>query len=81
MQIPLHGSRLLRASALFAAADLAQAGHKGYILITDRTCRLFGYHGVLGNAGAVLFGSHVRFLSGLSLPVIQSNEPGFCLTG
>jgi hypothetical protein len=51
VQIPLHGSRLLRASALFAADDLAKAGHKGYILITDRTCRLFGYHGVLGDEG------------------------------
>jgi hypothetical protein len=51
VQIPLHGSRLLRASGLFTADDLAKAGPKGYILITDRTCRLFGYHGVLGDAG------------------------------
>ena len=51
VQIPLHGSRLLRASQLFSPENLAKAGHKGYLLISDRTCRLFGYHGVLGEQG------------------------------
>jgi len=51
MKIPCGGSRLFKASELFAPAALAQAGRGGYVLIRDVTCRLFGYHGLLnGNA-------------------------------
>lgn len=44
--IPCSGSRLWRASEIFSANDLSGAGNGGYVLIRDRTCRLFGYHGL-----------------------------------
>ena len=31
---------------------LGQAGARGYVLIRDTTCRLFGYHGLMDGAGA-----------------------------
>lgn len=46
LAIPCSGSRLWRAGETFATADLARAGNGGYVLIRDRTCRLFGYHGL-----------------------------------
>ena len=52
VSIPLNGSRTLYASALFEAALLDQAGSTGYMIFADRTCRLFGYHGVTGPHGA-----------------------------
>ncbi|MCZ8125080.1 MAG: hypothetical protein O9277_16840 [Magnetospirillum sp.] len=45
LAIPCSGSRLWRVSEIFAAADRAKA-EGGYVLIRDRTCRLFGYHGL-----------------------------------
>jgi hypothetical protein len=33
------------------AADLAAAANGGYVLIRDRTCRLFGYHGLADQDG------------------------------
>ena len=51
LQIPLYGSRLLKAGAMFDAAALKQAGSHGYMMIVDKTCRLFGYHGVTGPDG------------------------------
>ncbi len=51
MQIPLYGSRFLTASSLFDEAALKQAGPHGYMMIVDKTCRLFGYHGVTGPDG------------------------------
>jgi hypothetical protein len=50
-RIPLHGSRLLKASLMFDANAIAAAGPRGYMIISDRTCRLFGYHGVVGPEG------------------------------
>ena len=29
----------------------AQAGPDGYVLVRDTTCRLFGYHGLMDEAG------------------------------
>ena len=49
--IPLYGSRLLMAGKMFDAAALAEAGPNGYMMIIDKTCRLFGYHGVTGPNG------------------------------
>lgn len=49
--IPLHGSRWLKASELFPSQALKEAGPNGTMLILDRTCRLFGYHGVIGPDG------------------------------
>ena len=51
IDIPLNGSRVLHASRVFEAGILAEAGHRGYMIIEDRTCRLFGYHGVTGPDG------------------------------
>jgi hypothetical protein len=51
LAIPCSGSRLWRASEFFSAADLAAAANGGYVLIRDRTCRLFGYHGLADQDG------------------------------
>jgi hypothetical protein len=45
--IACGGSLLWRASETFEADELAAAGERGYVLIRDTTCRLFGYHGLL----------------------------------
>ena len=52
MAIPCSGSRLWRYHALFDAAERARAGAGAYAIIRDPTCRLFGYHGLLGGDGA-----------------------------
>jgi hypothetical protein len=52
LAIPCSGSRLLRYHALFDAATRARAGAGAYAIIRDATCRLFGYHGLLGRDGA-----------------------------
>src|SRR5437660_976525 len=52
LAIPCSGSRLLRYRALFDAATRARAGSGAYAIIRDPTCRLFGYHGLLGRDGA-----------------------------
>ena len=50
--IPCSGSRLLRYHALFDEATRRRAGAGAYAIIRDPTCRLFGYHGLLGAGGA-----------------------------
>ena len=50
--IPCSGSRLLRYHALFDQATRQRAGRGAYAIIRDMTCRLFGYHGLLGRDGA-----------------------------
>jgi len=52
LAIPCSGSRLLRYSTLFDPETRRQAGDGAYVVIRDRTCRLFGYHGLLGHGGA-----------------------------
>jgi hypothetical protein len=52
LRIPCGGSAHWCASEVFSAAKLAALGDGGYIMIRDRTCRLFGYHGLINNAGA-----------------------------
>jgi hypothetical protein len=52
LAIPCSGSRLWRHHALFDVATRARAGAKAYAVIRDPTCRLFGYHGLLGAGGA-----------------------------
>jgi hypothetical protein len=52
LAIPCSGSRLLRYHALFDEAPRARAGTGAYAVVRDATCRLFGYHGLLGAAGA-----------------------------
>ncbi len=46
LAIPCSGSRLWRVSEHFAKTDIAKASGGGYVLIRDRSCRLFGYHGL-----------------------------------
>ncbi len=52
LHIPCGGSAHWCASEVFSAAKLAALGDGGYIMIRDRTCRLFGYHGLINDAGA-----------------------------
>ena len=52
LAIPCSGSRFLRYHALFDTATRARAGAGAYAVIRDPTCRLFGYHGLLGEGGA-----------------------------
>jgi hypothetical protein len=51
LAIPCSGSRLWRYSELFDAATRAHAGSGAYATVRDPTCRLFGYHGLLGSGG------------------------------
>jgi hypothetical protein len=52
LAIPCSGSRLLRYHALFDKGIRKRAGSGAYAIIRDSTCRLFGYHGLLGRDGA-----------------------------
>jgi hypothetical protein len=52
MAVPCSGSRLWRYHALFDAPARNRAGAGAYAIIRDPTCRLFGYHGLLGAGGA-----------------------------
>ncbi|MGH6980680.1 MAG: hypothetical protein ACREFC_05690 [Stellaceae bacterium] len=49
--IPCSGSLFWRYGETFSAAERDQAKGGGFILIRDLTCRLFGYHGLLGSHG------------------------------
>jgi hypothetical protein len=50
--IACSGSLLWRYREMFAADARARAGENAYIIVRDTTCRLFGYHGLLGADGA-----------------------------
>jgi hypothetical protein len=52
IHIPCGGSRFWRYSEIFGRATREKAGENAYIVIRDMTCRLFGYHGVMGDDGA-----------------------------
>jgi hypothetical protein len=52
LAIPCSGSRLWHYHTVFDAPTRALAGAGAYIIIRDATCRLFGYHGLLGRDGA-----------------------------
>ncbi|HXQ65473.1 MAG TPA: hypothetical protein VN980_02790 [Alphaproteobacteria bacterium] len=49
IEIPCGGSRLWRYGETFAAEARAHAGERAYIVVRDTTCRLFGYHGLVGS--------------------------------
>ena len=51
LAIPCSGSRLWRYHALFDAPTRKAAGNGAYAVIRDATCRLFGYHGLIGCDG------------------------------
>ena len=51
MAINCSGSTMVWPHAVFGDAALRQAGADGYVLVRDTTCRLFGYHGLMDDAG------------------------------
>jgi hypothetical protein len=51
LKIACSGSAMVQPHRSFAAAALAAAGPNGYVLVRDPTCRLFGYHGLMDEAG------------------------------
>jgi hypothetical protein len=51
LSIACSGSALVFPDEVFAQEALAEAGPRGYVLIRDTTCRLFGYHGLMNEAG------------------------------
>lgn len=49
--IACSGSAIVWPHLAFDAAELSAAGAGGYVLVRDATCRLFGYHGLMDDAG------------------------------
>jgi hypothetical protein len=49
--IACSGSAMVWPHTVFGDAALRQAGADGYVLVRDTTCRLFGYHGLMDDAG------------------------------
>jgi hypothetical protein len=47
VRIPCGGSLHWRCSKTFEADELRRAGPRGYVIVRDATCRLFGYHGLI----------------------------------
>jgi hypothetical protein len=51
LAIPCGGSHFLRYHEMFDLEERNAAGVSPYIVIRDTTCRLFGYHGLIGTGG------------------------------
>jgi hypothetical protein len=51
VRIACSGSVMVWPHEVFGVATLNAAGPNGYVLVRDVTCRLFGYHGLMDNAG------------------------------
>ena len=51
LAIACCGSAMVSPMEIFGAAALQEAGPDGYVLVRDATCRLFGYHGLMDDAG------------------------------
>ena len=51
LRVACSGSAMVWPHLVFGDALLRQAGPRGYVLIRDATCRLFGYHGLMNDAG------------------------------
>ena len=51
LAIPCSGSTMVWPDIVFGDAALRHAGPDGYVLVRDTTCRLFGYHGLMDDAG------------------------------
>jgi hypothetical protein len=49
--IACSGSTMVWPHSVFGEAALRQAGADGYVLVRDTSCRLFGYHGLMDDAG------------------------------
>jgi hypothetical protein len=52
LAIACSGSATVRPHEAFDRGDLTAAGPDGYVLVRDPTCRLFGYHGLMDEAGS-----------------------------
>ncbi len=52
IEIPCGGSVLWRYTETFDTPTRARAGANAYVVVRDTTCRLFGYHGLVGTNGA-----------------------------
>jgi len=52
LAIPCSGSRLWYYRDVFDAPTRGRAGPGAYVVIRDTTCRLFGYHGLVGGNGS-----------------------------
>jgi len=55
IKIPCSGSLFWVAEEIFDQKERMAAGKNAYILIQDKTCRLFGYHGLIHEKGAFGF--------------------------
>ena len=51
LPIACSGSAMVWPHQVFGAALLRKAGAGGYVMVDDRTCRLFGYHGLMDDQG------------------------------
>jgi hypothetical protein len=51
LSVARSGSALVFPHEVFGDALLAEAGPRGYVMIRDTTCRLFGYHGLMAEGG------------------------------
>jgi hypothetical protein len=51
LAIACSGSAMVWPHEVFGDALLRQAGPRGYVLVRDTTCRLFGYHGLMDDRG------------------------------
>ncbi len=51
IRIACSGSKLVRPIQHFSPSALKSAGERGYVLIRDITCRLFGFHGLEDETG------------------------------
>jgi hypothetical protein len=51
VHIACSGSVMLYPDEVFGSAAIAAAGPNGYVLVRDASCRLFGYHGLMDDAG------------------------------
>ncbi|MBV8097241.1 MAG: hypothetical protein JO110_29150 [Acetobacteraceae bacterium] len=51
ISIPCSGSAMVWPHKVFDGTMFRQAGPLGYVLVRDTRCRLFGYHGLMDEAG------------------------------
>ena len=51
LAIACSGSAMIWPDEVFGDALLRRAGPRGYVMVDDRTCRLFGYHGLMDDRG------------------------------
>ena len=51
ISIPCSGSMMVWPHKAFGGDAMREAGSDGFVLVRDTTCRLFGYHGLMDDAG------------------------------